>query len=421
MVAPQEHPTAHKQTKTTWQRYRVYLLPLILGWLIWGIAGLAFQSATEPLAGSPTEENVVRIAVHIPRSGDYAEFGTSIRDAVQMAITTNETALNEMGYEVELVVYNNELDRRLAMRQSRAIARDPEVLIVIGYMNSTIAEPCLDIYEKYDLAVMTPAITDPSLTAAHPSLANMMLPENSLQASAAAGLIAQSSTSDQQTALLIYDDDVYGQSLASRLAAEAEGWGITLHPYQIDGEMSTETILKTIQDGEYSWVYLATSPSETERLWHALNEAEIEDVHLIGPDQLAALAQIEQDDTASQSLLYTTSVGSPEWYPNGDEFSKLYEAYFGYAPGYYAVEAHDAALLALEAIETTVRREGRRPSREEVARALRDVRINGVTDDALSLTEQGLRRTFPVFIVEANANVVGDGDPLYTVLWLNAP
>jgi len=132
--------------------------PRILGSLVMVAAGF-FGT----LSGCKSEENVVKIAVAVPLTGDIGALGLGIKRAVQMAVDDYNASPSALP-KVALAVYDDRSDPREAVNVANQIISDPSIVGVIGHFNSGCSIPTAPFYARAGLVVLSPAASNPELT-----------------------------------------------------------------------------------------------------------------------------------------------------------------------------------------------------------------------------------------------------------------
>ena len=74
---------------------------------------------------------VIKIVSHVPLSGDQAEFGTDIMRGTELAVHQLSGPLNELGYQVELVTYDDQNLPERALENAQQVVADPEILCAV--------------------------------------------------------------------------------------------------------------------------------------------------------------------------------------------------------------------------------------------------------------------------------------------------
>ncbi|OEV03979.1 bifunctional serine/threonine-protein kinase/ABC transporter substrate-binding protein [Streptomyces oceani] len=105
-------------------------------------------------------------------------------------------------------------------------------------------------------------------------------------------------------------------------------------------------------------------------------------------EEVAEPAFLDGAGSAAEGWLIGTSFVDPERMPKAESFTRAFRERFGSPPGRYAVEAYDAANLAIEELVSGAR-DGRPPERADLAKSLRASRYRGITKSFVFDPEDG--------------------------------
>jgi branched-chain amino acid transport system substrate-binding protein len=179
-----------------------------------GMLALLFVTACSP------KENVVKIAVAVPLTGDTGTEGQGLRRAVEMAIE-EANAANRFPYKLAIVPFDDRADPKEAVNVANLIISDPSILAVIGPYNSGCAIPAAKVYARAPVAMVTPAATNPEVTAQQlspdwsgPRVVFRLVPTDLVQGSAGAKYVFERLSKREMA--IIHDKTPYGQGLSEQ-------------------------------------------------------------------------------------------------------------------------------------------------------------------------------------------------------------
>jgi branched-chain amino acid transport system substrate-binding protein len=179
------------------------------------IAAIAFIAA----ACGP-KEKTVKIAVAVPLTGDMGTEGQGLRRAVEMAVE-EVNAAKRFPYKIVAAPYDDRADPKEAVNVANLIISDPSVVAVVGHYNSGCAIPAAKVYSRAPVAMISPAATNPEVTAqqdskdwAGPRVVFRVVPTDDVQGSYAAQFAYKSLGKRRMT--LLHDKTPYGQGLAEQ-------------------------------------------------------------------------------------------------------------------------------------------------------------------------------------------------------------
>lgn len=134
----------------------------ILKTIKWGVAVFI---ASLGIACSPQpKQHVVKIGVIAPLDAGLTHFGTSMRNAVQIAVDQANATQAIPGWKIELQALDDSSNPETGARAAQQLAKDPLMIGVIGTYNSGVAMMVAPILAQAGIAMISPANTDPVLT-----------------------------------------------------------------------------------------------------------------------------------------------------------------------------------------------------------------------------------------------------------------
>ena len=100
---------------------------------------------------------VIKIATQTPLSGGSATIGEAIKLGAQLALDDQKEKFKELGFELQLVPYDDQADPKKGVANAQLIGADKSILAVVGHFNSGVAIPSSEVYEKYSIPMVSPA------------------------------------------------------------------------------------------------------------------------------------------------------------------------------------------------------------------------------------------------------------------------
>lgn len=166
------------------------------------------------------KETVVKIAVAVPLTGDMGTEGQGLRRAVELAVE-EANAAKRFPYKLVAAPYDDRADPKEAVNVANLITSDPRVIAVVGHYNSGCAIAAAKVYARAPVAMVTPAATNPEVTAQQnskdwsgPRMVFRVVPTDDVQGSYAA--IFASKKLGKRRMSLLHDKTAYGQGLAEQ-------------------------------------------------------------------------------------------------------------------------------------------------------------------------------------------------------------
>ncbi|MBW4435832.1 MAG: branched-chain amino acid ABC transporter substrate-binding protein [Pleurocapsa minor GSE-CHR-MK-17-07R] len=330
-----------------------------------GSAALAAALSTSLVAA---QDNVIRIASQTPLSGGQSVLGVSMSNGVRLAIEQNASVLEDLGFTVEYVPFDDQASPETGVSNAQQIVADASILAVIGHLNSGVAIPSSEVYDENDLVMISPANTNPLVTERGLDTVNRVCGRDDLQGPTGANYAAELGVT---SVYVLHDTTAYGQGVAEFFAAEAENLGIAVLGFEGTEEASNfDGIIQPILAQAPELIYFGGIYNQTGVFISQARSAGYEGLFM-GPDgfdssELAAIA-----GEAVLGTYYTSVAGPASIYPNAAQFIEDYTAAYGEGPQPFAAQSYDATVIAINGIAAAAEAAGGLPSRADVAAAVR--------------------------------------------------
>lgn len=330
------------------------------------LAGLMLVLGTSAVSA---QDKVIKIASQSPLSGPQSSLGTSIRNSAELAIEQLKGPLEEMGFTVEFVPFDDQATPDVGVANAQNLVNDPAILAVIGHLNSGVAIPSSEVYNANNLVMVSPANTNVNITDRYLPTVNRICGRDDTQGAAGAAFAeSQGITS----VYVLHDNTAYGQGVAEFFQAEAENLGLTVLGFEGTSETANfDGIIQPVLALAPEAIYFGGIYSQTAIFLQQARAAGYTG-KFIGPDGFdsSEFAGIAGD--AAVGTYYTTVAAPATFYPDAATFATDYEAKFGEPVQPFGAQSYDATGIVLQAIELAAERSGGEvPSRALVASIVR--------------------------------------------------
>lgn len=317
-------------------------------------------------AQSPT---VIKIASQSPLSGPQSVIGISIRNSVELAIEQLSGPLNEAGYTVEFVPFDDQATPDVGVANAQNMVNDSAILAVIGHYNSGVALPSSEVYHANDLVMVSPANTNVNITDRGYSTVNRICGRDDAQGAAGAQFAA--TLEGVETVYILHDTTAYGLGVSQFFQAEAEAQGLVVLGYEGTEEAANfEGIIQPILALEPDLIYFGGIYSQMGIFINQARAAGYTGLFM-GPDGLDSAEYSELAGDAGVGTYYTSVAAPISVYPDAAQFAEDYVEKFGESPQPFAAQSYDATGIALESILRAIEAAGGMPTRAQVAEAVR--------------------------------------------------
>ena len=352
------------------------------------------SSPTSTLPPQPTEtptpvstltpfvpKAVIKIVNHVPLSGNQADFGRDIMYGTQLAIQQLSGPLNDLGYGVELVTYDDQNQAETALENAKQLVADSEILCGVGHYDSDITIAASDIYHQAGLAFIAPSTTNPIFTGKSFLEVNRVIGRADGQ-----GFVAAKFANDQGFTKVFIVGQKSDISLrnAESFRAESGRLGIKRVGSVISNltAENTEGFVSLIMNAKPDLVYISNTADQAIPFLLELRSAGYTGA-ILGTDRLDSRSKISTAGPAlvEGGLFYTLMNPPTEYYSAAAQFMEDYYNQYATSPLSFAARAYDATGICLKAIEEAAKaNDGKTPTRGQVAKAIRDLKgYKGIT------------------------------------------
>jgi branched-chain amino acid transport system substrate-binding protein len=322
-------------------------------------------------------KGTIKIATQSPLSGGQAALGEGIKLGTQLAIDKLKGPLEKMGFKVELVPFDDQAKPDVGVANAANIIADKDILLVVGHLNSGVAIPSSEKYKESQLAMISPANTNPTVTDRNYLNVSRVCGRDDVQGVVGADFAKSKA---YKSAYVIHDKTTYGQGVAEFFKASAEKSGIKVLGFEGTEEKSNfDPILTPIKAKAPDLIYFGGIYDQAAPFFKQAREKGIK-AAFMGPDGMDSSDLTKIAGTAVKGMFYTSVAGPVSVYPAAKDFAKEYKDKFKKDPEPFAAQAYDAAAIGMKAIEAAAKTAGGKvPSREQVSVAVRKSKHTGLT------------------------------------------
>ncbi|AGY57589.1 branched-chain amino acid ABC transporter substrate-binding protein [Gloeobacter kilaueensis] len=356
--------------------------------------------------GGCAGERKLQVGFAGPLSGPVSPVGEDALAAARLAVDEANRRGGIKGATVELVAVDDEAKPQTAVAVAQKLVDTPEVLGVIGHLNSGCSLPASGIYHKAELAMISPGTVNYQLT--EQGFANVfrVVGRDDVQGAQIARFIARELRADNVA--IVHDRTAYGEGLAEFVRQNLERQFVKVSAF--------EGI--NVGDKDFRALLTRTIARKPDVLFFG---GLFTEAGLIG-SQARALGFkgdfVSGAGAKEQGLIDLLGKRSERTYlsglalENGNNFSARYQKTYGHPAGPFAPYTYDATRVLLAAIAATPGKE--LPDRQAVVAAVARTHDFAGLGGPISFDRKGdvLRAPFAFFTIEAGHFVpYGDSAP----------
>jgi branched-chain amino acid transport system substrate-binding protein len=321
-------------------------------------------------------KGTIKIATQSPLSGGQAALGEGIKLGAQLAVEKFKGNLEKAGFKVELVPFDDQAKPDVGVANARNIIADKDIMAVVGHLNSGVAIPSSEVYKEVNLAMVSPANTNPTVTdRGYPNVYRVCGRDD---VQGVVGSEFAHGTLKAKSVYIIHDKTAYGQGVAEFFKADAEKKGLKIAGFEGTEEKSNfDPIITPIRAKNPDLIYFGGIYEQAAPFFKAAREKGVK-AKFLGPDGLDSSDLTKIAGKTVVGMHYTSVAGPVSVYPQAKQFAEEYKKKFGKNPEPFAAQAYDATAILLKAVEAAGKG-GKAPTRDSVTAAVRDVKHSGIT------------------------------------------
>jgi branched-chain amino acid transport system substrate-binding protein len=319
-----------------------------------GCSGAATSDANK-------EVKTIKIGVGAPLTAGAVALGKGMERGANLAIEqANESdAVKAAGIKFVAVSGDDQGDPKTGVTVANTFASDPALLGVMGHLNSGVSIPASKVYSDKQIVMISPASTNPALTAQ--GLTNVFRVCTTDAVQGPAGAQYAYKTMGFKTAYVVDDSTPYGEGLAKEFAAEFTKLGGTVVGTAKTSDKDTDfnALVTKMKATNPAVIYYGGIYNSGALLAKQSKEGGMTSP-LMGGDGLYDQQFIELAGAANAEGDLCTSVGLPiDKLPAGQDFKTAYEAKFpGQEIAAYDAYAYDATNIIINAIVEATKKVG---------------------------------------------------------------
>jgi branched-chain amino acid transport system substrate-binding protein len=294
-------------------------------------------------------DDVVKIGLSAPLTGDWAEYGNDFKRAVQMVIDRTNEMGGVHGKKVELVIEDSRGDPKESVLIAEKFVADPDIIAEIGDFSSSSCMAAAPIYERANMTQLSP-------TSSHMDFTKKG--ENMFRVVATQGYEgpynARWAVNDlgKKKLATIYINNDWGVDANKYFVQEAKKLGaeVVAEEAFVTGEKDFAAILSKLKRLEPDLIYLPTFYADAAAILNQAKRMRFTPV-VMANSSLFSEKTIELGGEAVENILIPANYFITDPRPAAQEFTKKYRDLYDMEPNQFAALAYDAANLMIAALQ----------------------------------------------------------------------
>ncbi len=336
----------------------------------------------------------IYLGLSAPLTKEYAEYGMSFKQGIDLALAEINQAGGLHGQPVELIVGDSEGDANMAKRVARKLTGDQRIVAVIGDFASSCSMAAQPFYQHAEMVQISPTSSHPSFAPGSPFSFSLPGTDELLSTFMAHAVVEK--LHKKKVAVLYLNNDwgIVAQNIFAKEVERLGGQVVAAEGF-LDQTTDFVPVLEKLRAAQPELLYLFTQLPDGEMILKQRQQIGWDDVAVMGYVDFYSPTIFELEPAARRQL-YTSSLGyfpaSPR--PEVQTFVKAFEAQYQQPPTQEAALAYDALKLLAAAITQAG------PERKAIRAALADLKdFPGVTG-RISFDQKGnVIKEYPILQV----------------------
>ena len=349
------------------------------------LVGCAQSSQVASTGGS---SNVIKIGIDLPLSGADASIGVPTQYGAQLAIKQANEKRLVPGFTLEADVLDDAVngvhDPAQGAKNIQTLGADPAVLGIVGPFNSSVARAEIPLSNSLQLALVSPANTNPTLTKGpdalamrkdHPDQISYFRVCTTDDIQGPAGATYEYTKLGARRAYIVDDNETYGKGVADQWEAAFRKLSGTVlgHDHITKGQQDFHALLTRIAGTHPDIVFFGGNSSTGGGLIRKqMPDAGLGNILYAGADGISDNQFLLDAGTTANDVYVTVASVNAANLPAAQKFIADYVAEYKQPIGPYSANAYAAASVIIDAIAKAVKANGgKTPTRDQVLVNLR--------------------------------------------------
>ncbi len=305
--------------------------------------------------GCQKKQDVIKIGIAGPMTGDQAKMGMDFKNGVSLAVEEWNSKGGLLGKKIEIMVSDDQHDPKQAVSVANKMVNDG-VVGVIGHFNSSCSIPASDVYNRAGIPMITPGSTNPQLTEKGYKGVFRVCGRDDQQGKAGANFFVN--YLKLKNVAILHDKTTYGQGLADEFKKSlGDKVNVVYYGGIAQGDKDFKMVLTAIKSKNPELIFFGGIYPEAGLLVKQAKELALNAKFMSG-DGTIDPKFIEIAGVSAAEGTYLTFSPDPRNIPSAKGFIEKYQSKHGDI-GPYSIYAYDAANILLNAVKEANSTEGK--------------------------------------------------------------
>ncbi|MGG1662515.1 branched-chain amino acid ABC transporter substrate-binding protein [Brevibacillus sp. NRS-1366] len=360
------------------------------------------QSPTTSSQGSATSSvetgGKILIATQSPLSGASSSLGDAIKSGAEYALYQKKEDFKKLGFDLQLFPQDDQADPKMGVSNAEMLISNPDVLGVVGHLNSGVAIAASVKYEEGNLVMVSPANTAVKLTEEGKKTVHRIVARDDAQGPKAAKYAK--AALGVASVFILHDKTSYGQGLTGEVKAQFEKDGIEVVGYEgvTVGEKDYTAVLNQVMAKNPDMIYFGGHYPEGGIIVKQARQKNYKGIFM-GGDGLDSSDMVKIAGPAAEGVVFTSISGDVTQTEEGKKWAEEYKKTMNKPLETLSVYGFDSTNLLLNALMEAIKSNGgKKPSREQVLEAVHKTKDFQGQFTKVTFDDKGDNQTADVFI-----------------------
>ncbi len=320
--------------------YAIFIAIFVLGIFCGGLLTISAAVAAQ---------EVVKIGLSAPLTGDWAEYGNDFKRSVTMVMDRINRMGGIHGKQVVLEIADSRGDPKESVLIAEKFVADPDIIAEIGDFSSSSCMAAAPIYERANMTQLSPTASHMDFTQKGQNMFRVVATQGYEGPYNARWAVQELGKKKIAT---IYINNDWGVDANKYFTQEARKLGaeIVAEEAFTPGEKDFTAILSKLKRMEPELIYLPTFYADAAAILNQAKRIRFNSV-VLANSSLFSQKTIELGGDAVEGILIPANYFSADPRPAAQEFTREYQALYGAVPNQFAALAYDAANLMVAALQ----------------------------------------------------------------------
>lgn len=368
-----------------------------------GAANNKADGVTSPSQGGPTSGGAVNggkilIATQSPLSGASSSLGDAIKSGAEYALNLKKEEFKQLGFDLQLFPQDDQADPKMGVSNAEMLISNPDVLGVVGHLNSGVAIAASVKYEEGKLVMVSPANTAVKLTEEGKQTVHRIVARDDAQGPKAA--IYAKNALGVKRVFILHDKTSYGQGLTGEVKAQFEKDGVEVSGYEgiTIGEKDYSAVLNQVIANNPDMIYFGGHYPEGGIIVKQARQKNYKGIFM-GGDGLDSSDMVKIAGPAAEGVVFTSISGDVTQTEEGKKWAEEYKKGMNKPLETLSVYGFDSMNLLLSSVAEAIKANGgKKPTREQVLEAVHKTKNFEGQFTKVTFDEKGDNQSADVFI-----------------------